>query len=181
MSACSEESAVSVGHRILEDGAQSFLLKQRTQNQLSEVARWSWPSSHISPQQSLQTHSMRSWVYSWSLSHTEKWGPNSLRTPHRLLSAAFPGSSGESSSGWEWGCCLIATVHRWFLELPKPLKSVLFITQGGLEQNKTAKDLLWCDKCWDKGEGMELKADVLAPATVPSLILNFLEPSFSAQ
>lgn len=105
MSASSEESAVSAGHQVLEDGAGSFLSKERTQAQLSEVGRGPNTFLQISPQQSLQTHSTGEMGLFLVPQPCREVGSQVPGEPHtNFLYAAFLGGSGESAfSSWVVG------------------------------------------------------------------------------
>ncbi|KAL0629769.1 hypothetical protein AAY473_003097 [Plecturocebus cupreus] len=101
------------GHWILEDGAGSFLLKQRTQIQLSEAARCPNPFSQTPhPDQPSGHCKHTSWengAYSWSHSNKDKQS-NSIRQEHSLDSAQVQSSlwySLETGScttfrGWDY-------------------------------------------------------------------------------
>lgn len=87
MAARPEESAVSVGHPILEGGAGSFLLKQRTQVHLREVARCPRPFlTGFSPAVIANTQHWGNGACSWSLGHAEKWGPKYPANPMQTSS-----------------------------------------------------------------------------------------------
>lgn len=87
------------GHPILEGRAGSFLLRQRTQTQLSEVARC--PTrflTNLSPAGIANTHQ---WGDGFLVPqpHREAGGSQTPCQPHaNFRYAAFLGSSGESSS-----------------------------------------------------------------------------------